>query len=65
MKHSPKNPTYDGVANIPPSMIPINKQLEKNAVKKLVGQRRFCEDRTEVANRTGISKITKNAKLGR
>ena len=46
-------------------MIPIKRQLEANASMKFVSHGRFCEDKMIVANKTGISKITKNAKLGR
>ena len=31
-------------------MIPINRQLEKNAKKKFVGHGRFCDERTMLAN---------------
>ena len=58
-------PTYEGVANIPPSMIPIKRQHEENARRKFVNHGLFCEARTIVANKTGMSKTTKNAKLGR
>ena len=46
-------------------MIPIKRQLEANAKIKFVNHGRFCDARIMVTNNTGISKITKNAKLGR